>query len=256
MTSSPAETAGAALYETSGLVDQYLDFHYGPEVFGVANFPLACIEAITAAIGPGRRDRCLDVGCAVGRSAFELAKHFQFIDAIDYSAGFIKAAVAVQQEGRLAYRVPTEGLLTCEREVTLQAIGASEVATRVHFQTGDACALPPPLTDYELVFAGNLIDRLYEPRAFLTAMGERIRSGGWLAITSPYTWLDDYTPRENWLGGVVAADGSPIDTLTGLREALSESFALVTRQDVPFVIRETARKHQHTIAEMSLWQRH
>jgi hypothetical protein len=27
------------------------------------------------------------------------------------------------------------------------------------------------------------------------------------------------------------------------------------REDIPFVIRETARKHQHTIAEMTVWRR-
>ncbi len=255
MPSSSAQTPGAALYETSGLIDQYLEFHFGPEALGVRNFPVACIEAITASISPGRRDRCLDLGCAVGRSSFELARHFEHVDAVDYSAGFIAAAQAVQQQGSLTYHVPTEGALTCQREISLQAIDAVESAARVHFQTGDACSLPAALTDYELVFAGNLIDRLYEPQLFLDSMAERIRSGGWLAITSPYTWLTDYTPQEHWLGGYAAADGSPIDTFHGLQTALADQFTLIDRRDIPFVIRETARKHQHTLAELTLWQR-
>ena len=255
MTSTSAQTPGAALYETSGLVDQYLDFHFGPEALGVRNFPVACIEAITGAISLKRNDRCLDVGCAVGRSSFELARHFDQVDAIDYSAGFITAAQTVQQQGCLTYHVPTEGALTCQREAALQAINASEIASRVHFQTGDACSLPASLTDYELVFAGNLIDRLYEPKQFLSSMAERIRPGGWLAITSPYTWLIDYTPQENWLGGYAAADGSPVNTFRGLEMTLAMQFTLADRRDIPFVIRETARKHQHTLADLTLWQR-
>ncbi|NBS32669.1 MAG: putative 4-mercaptohistidine N1-methyltransferase [Planctomycetia bacterium] len=256
MTSSAAQTPGAALYETSGLVDQYLEFHYGPEALGVRNFPAACVEAIMKAIGPGSRDRCLDVGCAVGRSAIELARQFSHVDAIDYSAGFIAAAVQLQDAGSLDFRVPTEGVLTVDRRVSLADMQATELASRIAFATGDACDLPADLTDYDLVFAGNLIDRLYEPQLFLTAIAERIRPGGWLAITSPYTWLEEYTPKRHWLGGYTDAAGNPMTTLAGLTAALAGSFSLHQRQDVPFVIRETARKHQHTLAELTIWQRH
>ncbi len=34
------------------------------------------------------------------------------------------------------------------------------------------------------------------------------------------------------------------------------TFELVTEpQDIPFVIRETARKFQHSVAEMSIWRK-
>ncbi len=252
---SAAQTPGAALYETSSLVDQYLEFHYGPEALGIRNFPVACVEAILTAIGSGSRQRCLDVGCAVGRSAIELSRHFVHVDAVDFSAGFITAAVHLQKAGEIDFRVPTEGALTIDRQVSLADLKATDLASRIAFATGDACDLPADLTDYDLVFAGNLIDRLYEPRLFLKAMGERIRPGGWLAITSPYTWLDDYTPRQHWLGGYTAADDVPVTTLAGLTAGLADSFRLHHRQDVPFVIRETARKHQHTVAELTIWQR-
>ena len=255
MTSSAAQTPGAALYETSGLVDQYLEFHYGPEALGVRNFPVACIDAVMTAIGPGNRERCLDVGCAVGRSAIELARQFSHVDAIDFSAGFISAAARLQAEGAVNFRVPTEGALTVERAVSLADLNATSLASRITFATGDACDLPADLTDYDLVFAGNLIDRLYEPQRFLTAMAERIRPGGWLAITSPYTWLEDYTPKQYWLGGYTDAAGKPVTTLAGLTVALGEAFSLHQRLDIPFVIRETARKHQHTLADLTIWQR-
>ncbi|MFM7107441.1 MAG: SAM-dependent methyltransferase, partial [Planctomycetaceae bacterium] len=98
------------------------------------------------------------------------------------------------------------------------------------------------------------IDRLYDPAAFLRDIGHRVLPGGLLVITSPYTWLEEYTPREKWLGGR-REHGEPLSTLAGLSRALAGAFALVHRQDVPFVIRETARKHQHTIADMTVWKR-
>jgi len=129
------------------------------------------------------------------------------------------------------------------------------IANRVIFQTGDACDLSSEMNNYDLVFAGNLIDRLYQPKLFLDSMTHRIRAGGWLVITSPYTWLDDYTPPNYWLGGYVDNAGTPVDTFTGLSKALHPHFKLGCRKDIPFVIRETGRKHQHTIAELTAWHR-
>ena len=121
---------------------------------------------------------------------------------------------------------------------------------------GDACNLTDKYTDYDLVFAGNLIDRLYKPTDFLTSIKNRIRPGGLLVITSPYTWLEDFTPKENWLGGFKAQTGESYTTLEGLMDNLSPEFDLVGHpQDIPFVIRETARKFQHSVAEMSVWRK-
>jgi len=254
-----AVTAGSRLYETDQLVTQYLDFHYGdsgggPPPLGVPNFPQACVAATMRHVPADRRDRCLDIGCSVGRSAFEFAHHFGHVDAIDFSARFIQAGVRLQHGDEVFYEVPTEGELTSPRSVSLAALGLEAVGDRVTFMQGDACNLKDLFADYDLVFAGNLIDRLYDPALFLRLIGERLRPGGLLAITSPYTWLDEYTQKARWLGGRREA-GEPLTTFEGLSRVLEGDFTLVHRQDMPFVIRETARKHQHTVAEMTMWLR-
>ena len=205
-------------------------------------------------VAASRRERCLDIGCSVGRSAFELARFFSHVDAIDFSARFIQAGVRLQAGDEVHYEVPTEGELTASRAIALDRIGLADVASRVAFLQGDACNLKPIFTDYDLVFAGNLIDRLYDPALFLAGIAERIRPGGLLAITSPYTWLEEYTEKVKWLGGRREA-GEPLTSFAGLSRALAPTFALVHRGDIPFVIRETARKHQHSIAELTLWRR-
>jgi hypothetical protein len=73
-------------------------------------------------------------------------------------------------------------------------------------------------------------------------------------ITSPYTWLEEYTPKAKWVGGRREA-GEPLTTFEGLSTAIAPAFTILHRQDVPFVIRETARKHQHSVAEMTVWRR-
>jgi len=263
-----AATAGSRLYETDGLVTQYLEFHYGdaasggsgagpaggPLPFGVPNFPRACVEAVMPLVPRDRRSRCLDIGCSVGRSAFEFARHFAHVDGIDFSARFIQSGVRLQEGGEVLYEIPSEGELTVNRAVSLERLGLLEAGPRVVFTQGDACNLKPLCTGYDLVFAGNLIDRLYEPTLFLSGIRDRILAGGLLVVTSPYTWLEEYTPREKWLGGR-REHGEPLTTFAGLARSLEDDFELIHRQDLPFVIRETARKHQHTVAELTAWRR-
>jgi 5-histidylcysteine sulfoxide synthase/putative 4-mercaptohistidine N1-methyltranferase len=257
---SEAVTAGSRLYETDQLVTQYLEFHYfdaaggGTTVLGVPNFPRACVEATMPHVPADRRNRCLDIGCSVGRSAFEFARHFSHVDAIDFSARFIQSGVRLQQGDELHYEIPMEGDLTVPRSISLERLDLADVGPRVLFMQGDACNLKALYTGYDLVFAGNLIDRLYDPALFLGEIASRILPGGLLVITSPYTWLEEYTPRDKWLGGR-REHGEPLSTFEGLSRRLSGDFTLVKRSDIPFVIRETARKHQHTIAEMTIWRR-
>ena len=264
-----AVTAGSRLYETDQLVTQYLDFHYfdaasgghdaaagsaSRTILGVPNFPAACVEATMPHVPMDRRQRCLDIGCSVGRSAFEFARFFAHVDAVDFSARFIQSGVRLQHGDEVLYEIPTEGELTTGRAISLDRLGLTKAGKRVLFMQGDACNLKANYTDYDLVFAGNLIDRLYDPSLFLDDIGARVRPGGLLVITSPYTWLEEYTQKSKWVGGR-REHGEPLSTLAGLTRSLAGSFSLIHRQNVPFVIRETARKHQHSIAEMTVWQR-
>jgi putative 4-mercaptohistidine N1-methyltranferase len=143
--------------------------------------------------------------------------------------------------------------LTVSRTTSLDRLGLANVGSRVLFMQGDACNLKPLSTGYDMVFAGNLIDRLYDPLLFLEGIATRIVAGGLLVITSPYTWLEDYTPKAKWIGGR-REHGEPLSTLAGLTRTLEPRFSLVHREDIPFVIRETARKHQHSVAEMTVWR--
>ena len=79
--------------------------------------------------------------------------------------------------------------------------------------------------------------------------------GGVLVITSPYTWLEEFTKKENWPGGF-RKGGEPYYTLDALGEVLGPHFARIgAPRDVEFVIRETRRKFQHTVAELTAWER-
>ena len=242
------------LYETDRLLAQYCEFHYGPEYFGVANFPKACAGLCLEYMAERPRHRALDIGCATGRSAFELARGFEAVEGIDFTARFIRLALQLKERGEIAYAIATEGDLTESRLIRLADLGLADAADRVAFWQGDAANLKPQFTGYDLIFAGNLIDRMLRPRAFLETVHERLNPGGLLILTSPYTWLEEFTPKSEWLGGFTR-EGRPMTTLDGLHAILDARFHLIDRRDVPFVIRETARKFQHTLAEMTVWER-
>ena len=241
-------------YESDRLISQYCHFGWGENYFDVENYPSACAKLALKYRGDGPCGKALDLGCAIGRSTFELAKGFDHVTGVDFSARFIQHAETLKQSGLLRYSLPVEGDLEAFYEIRLEDFGLDGVRGKVEFWQGDACNLKSIYSGYDLIFAGNLLDRLYDPKKFLESLYERLNPGGLLILTSPYTWQEESTPRERWIGGF-KRDGENLTTLEGLKEILEPGFNLLETRDVPFVIRETARKFQHTVAQMSVWKR-
>lgn len=252
--SSHEENMALNPYETDSMVSQYLDFQYGPVYYGVPNYAAALVERLLPHCT--QRGEALDIGCATGRASFELARHFRAVTGMDYSARFIDVALQLTSGEDFRYVVPEEGELVEYRQVRLKAFGFDPaLAQRIQFMQGDACNLKPQPDRYDLVLASNLIDRLRQPQRFLQDITPMIRTGGLLALSSPYTWLEEFTPKENWLGGI-RENGEALTTYQALQRLLRDAFEEVAApQDVPFVIRETARKFQHSQAQLTLWRK-
>lgn len=243
------------IYETDELVSQYCDFQYGGEYFGVENFAVACARKAIEYTKDIKQGNALDLGCATGRASFELARAFDKVCGVDFSARFVQVGVELQKNAKVGYYQNGEGAIRHRFEVDLDKLGLSQYAQKVEFWQGDACNLKPHFKEYDLIMGTNLIDRLYEPYLFLESVHERINEGGYLVLTSPYTWLEEYTAKEFWVGGYVDEEGNEVTTLNGLKKMLGKHFELVAIEDVEFVIRETPRKYQHTISEMSVWKK-
>jgi len=242
------------VYETDEQISQYCEFHYGDEYFGVKNFPKNSVEILKPYLKDIQTKKAMDLGCSVGRSTFELAKYFDEVLGIDFSANFINVGVKLKKYDSLTFKVATQGELFEEKTVSLKGFDLDEIKNKVTFMQGDACNLKDLYTGYDLIFCSNLIDRLYYPQKFLDDIPNRVNKDGLLVILSPYTWLEDYTPKENWLGGFLK-DNKEVETLDTLKENLQDRFELLETIDVPFVIRETARKHQYTLSQMSIWKK-
>lgn len=252
--SEAAYAAPSSNYETDQLLSEYAEFHYGDDYFGVPNFSRALVEHLAPWLAGRKTRRALDLGCATGRASFELARYFDEVTGVDFSARFISLGAQLGREGLLRYALVDEGELLLYKTRSLAELGLDQVKVP-EFVQGDACNLKPQLTGYDLVFAANLIDRLYDPAGFLNRIHPRINAGGLLLVASPYTWLTEHTPRASWLGGF-KRNGENFTTLDGLKARLGTHFRLLAEPvQVPFVIRETSHKFQHTLSEVTIWER-
>ena len=243
-------------YESDELLSQYLLFHYGEESqqlpwpFGPAhalNFPLRCIDEGVDLSRLPARERALDIGCAVGRASFQLARHFKEVIGIDYSSRFIEAARAILQDGSLEYQIKETGSIASRAVavVPVKPVGS------LQFEQGDAQDLRPGLGQFDMVLAANLLCRLGRPSRFLEALPGLLRPGGQLVITTPNTWLEEFTAREYWIGATPET-GRPLEAL---HAALDKDFAIDRIWDMPFLIREHHRKYQWSVAQASRWIR-
>lgn len=247
-------------YESDKGLGEYLLFHYGadedcqPHPFGPTDglrYPQRCVDNLLDIESTPRSCRALDAGCAVGGSTFHLARHCDEVVGFDLSERFIQSANHLKTHRRLGYRFAEEGSLT--KDAVAEIPGEIDRA-RVRFEVADACEFGDRFGSFDVIFAANLIDRTPNPRAVLENFVSISRPGAQLIITSPYTWLPEYTSPDAWLGGYKAAD-KPVPTLEGMRTILEPAFELARTEDLPFLIREHKRKFQWSVAQGSLWKR-
>ena len=237
-------------YESQELLDQYLLFHYGsaeevlPHPSGPREALDFAVRTVSETLDPEAHRSCaLDLGCAVGRSSFELSRFCDEVVGIDFSAAFIGAAQRLAAGEMIDYSSHEEGTRSSGLTASLPAGVSPE---RVAFEVGDACELRADLGAFDIVHAANLICRLPDPEALLHRLPDLVAPGGTLVITTPCTWLGEYTPPERWPTGA---------TIDWLSDYLDGAFERSSVKDMPFLIREHARKFQWSVAQASVWKR-
>ena len=252
-------------YDTDELVNQYLLFHFGSqaeqqdealakriEFPSVVNLIDRTVELMNQ-FAP-RRFKALDLGCAVGRSTFELARTFDSVVGLDYSDAFIDAAEHLRQQRSMEYKRWDTGAHHTRLKASIDERIDRE---RIGFVQGDAANLAgAPMVQnneqYDAILLSNLMCRLSAPAHCLQQFTESdryLKSGGILVISSPNTWMAQYTDPANFLDGADSAE-----TLAALGECLP-GFELLHEEDLPFMIREHRRKYEYIVAQVSVWRK-
>ena len=246
-------------YETDAQVNEYLVFHYAslaqtlPWTFGPRDawgFHARLAQCIDASKLPAKA-RALDLGCAVGRTSFELSRCCAEVVGVDYSQAFIDNARRILQTGEIPLLMKREGFLG-DRLVVALPEGVHP--QRVRFQRGDAEALPDSLGRFDAITFANVLDRLAHPRRALQGLARIANPGAQLVICSPFTWWDEFTDPAERLGGFESA-GREITSQDSIAEILADDFTLESTCDLPFLIREHERKYHFSVAQTGIWRR-
>lgn len=241
-----------AIYESDKLLAEYLLFHLGTadEILPQCRtWPAGMREALefpvrtVAHFSPGRVATGLDLGCAVGRSAFEMSRSCGHVTGVDFSQAFIRAAEALRVGGSLAYERSEEASMRTGLSARRPAGVDGE---NLRFLQGDAMDLPSDIGVFDRVHAANLLCRLSDPKKLLVRLPSLVKPGGELVLATPCTWLEEFTPMENW---------PTAGTFDWLVEMLTPEFELIRQAEEPFLIRETARKFQWTSSLVTVWRR-
>ena len=274
------------VYEAPSLVEQYLGLHYAAESGHeegapaiithehapehalrfpqrVADLLLDALQRDGSQAGTGR---ALDLGCAVGGTSFALAEHFDDVVGVDFSNAFINAANQMRAESDaspVTFSLPMEGELSITVRARHEAACAANEALRqrTSFHVGDACALDDLEAcneTFDGVVLANLLCRLPDPIACLDGIATRVNPGGVVVITTPFTWLEEFTPREKWLGGRVGDDGESTGrSYDALLSVMSERGFSIEEgpTPMPLLIREHQRKYQYIVSEASVWRK-
>jgi len=75
--------------------------------------------------------RVMDLGCAVGRTSFELTRVFDEVVGIDFSSKFIQVASMLKDKGSIMFKIPLEGEIFKHKFVSMQDL--EECAEEIKF---------------------------------------------------------------------------------------------------------------------------
>lgn len=168
----------------------------------------------------------------------------------------------MQAGEELKFLIPVEGDIVKEVKAVHEPGVSGEVREKVNFFTGDACKLKEyaennTIGTFDGVVMSNLLCRLPDPVACLDGMPHVVNKGGVVVMVTPFSWLEQYTSRNNWLGGIYdPVTGEELrsqDRLQTLMEA--RGFEKIHEEEMPVVIREHQRKYQYIISQATAWRK-
>lgn len=199
--------------------------------------------------------RVLDLNADTGRLAFELARHFKDVTALDFTARMIRIPIQLQEQGYVRYTMKDEGELVFYKDIVLDEYGLSEFKDRVVFMQADAMNLKPNFTGYDLIILPALLEELSNPLLFLSHISSRLNNFGYLIIASDYEWNVSKTPRDKWPGGF-KADGEPVTSLDGIKKVLEPNFNLIAEpRNITRLMKKSSRVTVSSELQLTIWMK-
>jgi 5-histidylcysteine sulfoxide synthase/putative 4-mercaptohistidine N1-methyltranferase len=235
-------------FETQPEISQMLNHQYGQAQNDLTQLATIIQENVSNA------GKALDIGCGTGRLSFELAKKFDQVDGLDFTARHIQHALQLKEQGQLRYAINVEGELQSFHEVNLEELGFATIASKVTFLQGDGHNLKPQFTGYDLIVCHRVIDEVYNPVQFLQNLAQRLNKNGVLVISSAWQWQEDKVEKAHWLGGF-KRDGENLTSIEGIKELLAENFDLLRHSNIETRLQINPRRAELLDNDMLLFRK-
>ncbi|MFY4816949.1 5-histidylcysteine sulfoxide synthase [Aliarcobacter butzleri] len=179
-------------YESDESISSYCDLCYGKDKL-YTNY----VDLLRPYLKDLKNSKALDLGCCVGRTSFELAKIYDEVLGIDFSANYINIGVKLKLYDFVNYKIKKQDKTFEERAISLKDFDLEKVKDKVSFMQGDACNLKEIYKDFDLIFYSSLIDKLYYPKKFLEDVSRRINKNGFFVFLSSQNWFNEYINENN-----------------------------------------------------------
>eukprot|EP00049_Salpingoeca_infusionum_P017557 m.353431 g.353431 ORF g.353431 m.353431 type:complete len:866 (+) comp16765_c0_seq1:400-2997(+) len=248
-------------YEQTKLVNQFVHLHYNsdkdlyspPETKNyskkVADFVKGTADEQGVTL-----ERVLDAGCGPGGVSFELSRHANRVLGLDISKDFIEAARKMKAYGKFDYSLAQQGEVAQHFVAELPS-GAD--ANRVEFKQTDILCISPDTGVFDAAVVANVVDRLLAPASLLGRLGGPlglIKPGGLLFVSTPFSWEEQFTPKELWIGGIVPEGGSAQLGRECLQALLCDQFEFVGETEIPIALRDHERRFEYVSSYMGVFK--
>eukprot|EP00397_Hematodinium_sp_SG-2012_P005714 GEMP01005736.1.p1 GENE.GEMP01005736.1~~GEMP01005736.1.p1 ORF type:complete len:1063 (+),score=248.94 GEMP01005736.1:274-3462(+) len=251
-----SESIGQSMYGNEDVMSKYKEFHFGQDSVEPV-FPKACADIVMSACDKLNiaRGSALELGGGPGRAALELSRRFDTVLGSDYEVQFVQIAQDVAAKGGCEFNYVED---PCGKKVVQRRYVAPETASKVEFQQINAMDIEN-IGTFDLVCGFNLIDRLPDPSEFIgTQLPKVTKAGSLVVFSSPYTWVESFTPKYCWLGGYKYGDNDGPSSYEGLKERMLKSGfeEALPPQDQWFAIPDGSnRMFQRTKAHITFWSK-
>ncbi len=190
----------ASRYEMPAVLSSYLWSHFGDLL---PDRQASDAYARWADLVQPHTGFCLDIGAAVGRFSFEMARKCDFVVGLDNSRTFIRTARELLRHRRKTLMLPDEGQLYLEVELPFPDGWRTD---NMEFIIGDAQALPFRSHFFSSVASLNMVDKLTRPLAHLQESSRVAKDkDAQFLLSDPFSWSAEAASEDRWLGGL--ADG-------------------------------------------------
>jgi len=242
-------------YETDEEVTLSCEENWGDAYTTGRSLPLQLADVVNDLLRGTSDKRILDLNADTGRLAFELARTYKDVTALDFTARMIRIPIQLQEQGYVRYTLKDEGELVFYRDVVLDDFGLTPTKNRILFMQADAMNLKLNYSGYDLIIAPALLEELSDPNRFLSQIHTRLNNKGYFLLASDYGWDPQKTNRDKWPGGF-KKDGEPVTSLEGIRKILEPNFELLADPlNVLRTRKRSSRITEHHLMQVTIWKK-